>query len=373
MNKKFFFIKVFIILAISLFAQTRNPGTPLRGTWDFQMKEIWKSEQAGDDVFGEIRSLNAAKDGRVYILDSKNFKIYIFSKEGKYISHFGKQGEGPGEIRNLRMGAQLFVTKTSVIVTERGRINYFSLNGTYKKTVTFPSHLTPRAFVSDDIFISAPLISPDRRNQTKKIILYNIVDQVEKVISEYKTFEKAADRQESGGRRMVVGIIIGNITPLMVVNFRDGKVYFGMSDSYGISVANLATNKKHSFYVEGRKQKQVSKQFLQNLKKRFTNIPKEMVQNIINGLPKKASFFQALSIDSNGLIYVYISDPGNDSGRIIDIFSPEGKFLYSAELRVEKDLSIRRTYLNDNVLLMALEDEEGEIRIAKYSINMPPL
>ena len=43
------------------------------------------------------------------------------------------------------------------------------------------------------------------------------------------------------------------------------------------------------------------------------------------------------------------------------------------EKTIFQSVSIRRTYLNDNVLVMALEDEEGEIRIAKYSINMPTL
>jgi hypothetical protein len=64
----------------------------LKGNWDFQMKKIWEVEEAGSDVIGEVQNIRTAKDGRVYIADSKHCKIFIFSKEGKFISFFGKKG-----------------------------------------------------------------------------------------------------------------------------------------------------------------------------------------------------------------------------------------------------------------------------------------
>ena len=99
--RKIIFILLLVFLAIFLFSQVKNPDRPLRGKWDFQVRNEWEIENAGDDVFGDIQNIRSAQDGRIYVLDSKNFKIYIFNKEGKFISSFGRRGEGPGEIRNL--------------------------------------------------------------------------------------------------------------------------------------------------------------------------------------------------------------------------------------------------------------------------------
>jgi hypothetical protein len=78
-------------------------------------------------------------------------------------------------------------------------------------------------------------------------------------------------------------------------------------------------------------------------------------------------------IDKNGLIYVFVSDPDKNSLQALDIFSPEGKYLYSSELKVREGLSIYNIHLKDDLLVIATEDEEGELRIAKYLIKLPAL
>jgi hypothetical protein len=70
---------------------------------------------------------------------------------------------------------------------------------------------------------------------------------------------------------------------------------------------------------------------------------------------------------------VFISDPSNDPGTEIDIFSPEGKYLYSSEIRVEEGKSMGRIGFRDNDLVIEVEDEEGEISIRKSNISLPAL
>jgi len=371
--RKIIFIIMLIFFAIFLFSQVKNPDRPLRGKWDFQVKNEWEIENAGNDVFGDIQNICSAKDGRIYILDSKNFKIYIFNKEGEFISSFGRKGEGPGEIRNFRSGEQLFVVDNTIIYADRGRIHYFSLDGTYKKTCIVPTQLKPRTFVSEDAFISAPAYVTDHSNKSAKIKLYNIKDQTENTITEYRPFEKAEDTKESGGQRVTIGIVISNVTPLMFVKYRSDNVFYGMSDSYKINIVDLKGKKRGGFSVENRKQKDVSKKFKEELTKELGDIPQDMAKNILNGLPDKASFFQNIVIDRKGLIYVFVSDPDKTSLQAIDIFSPEGKYLYSSEFKVKEGLSIYNIHLKDDLLVIAEEDEEGEFKVAKYLIKLPSL
>jgi len=372
--KKIIFIVLLIILTIPLLTQTRNPDKPLRGKWNFQMTKIWEIETAGNDVIAEVQNIRSAKDGRIYIVDSKNYKIYIFSKEGKFISSFGKRGEGPGEIKNYHSGDQLFVLNNTLIFADRARIHYFSLDGTFTKSVIIPARLKPRSFVSQDIFISAPATVADPRNKKAKINLYNITNQSETIISEFQPFEKATDSQEgSGGRRITIGIVIGNVTPLMFVKYRNGKIYYGKSDAYKIYVVDLKGKEITSFYMDGRKQKKVSKAYKKELANGLGDIPQDMLENILNGLPKNASFFQEIEIDKNGLIDVFVSDPDSKNLQAIDIFSPAGKYLYSSEIKVNEGNTIQNIYLKDDLLVIAADDEEGNLKVTKYSINLPVL
>lgn len=372
--KRIIFILLSIILTIgpAASAQTANPDKPLKGKWDFRVTKIWAIEDAGDDVIGEVQNIRAAKDGRIYIADSKNCKIYIFSKEGKFISSFGSRGEGPGEIKHYSSGDQLFVLDNTIAFVERGRIQYFSLDGTFIKTIIIPIQLKPRTFVSEDVFVSAPPMIEDPRNKKAPIKLYNVKDRSEKIISEFQPFDKASDTRQNGGRQMTIGIIIGNITPLMFVKYRNGKIYYGMSNSYKITAADLK-GKKFTFSVEDRKQKNVSRAYKKELAQGLGDIPGDMLKNILDNLPEKASFFQGIEIDKNGRIYVFVSDPDNRNLQAIDIFSAGGKYLYSAEIKVKEGSSIQNIYLRDNLLAAAVENEEANLEVAKYSIELPPL
>jgi hypothetical protein len=371
--KRIIMFLIITVLSTSLCARIKNPDKPLKGKWDFQMKKIWEVEKAGDDFIGEVQNIRAAKDGRVYIADSKNYKIFIFSKEGKFISFFGPRGEGPGEIKRYQSGDQLFVDNNTIIFVDQDRIHYFTLDGKYEKSAVIPSNLKPRTFISKDTFISAPsAIDPDAPgDKTANILLYNVKDQSKKIIVEFKPYEKAG----ASGQQISVRIVVPSITPMVFVNYKDGKIYYGMSDLYEIFVVSLEGKEPHSFSIDGRKQKDVSTAYKNDLAKELSQIPKDLVQKIINGLPEKASFFQDIQIDKNGLIYICVSNPGDHPIQAVDIFSPTGKYLYSSEIRVEEDLLIKEgnIYFKDDFLLVPAEDEEGNLKIIKYSIKLPVL
>ena len=98
-----------------------------------------------------------------------------------------------------------------------------------------------------------------------------------------------------------------------------------------------------------------------------------MKKKILDGLPKKASFFQRISILDNGLVYIFISDPNNDSAQAIDIFSKDGKYLYSTKIDIGGDNNLGNIEFSRDSIILSFEDEEGEIKLAKYKIVHPGL
>jgi hypothetical protein len=370
MKKKILVMLVFTLSAF-LFTQVKNPDTPLKGKWDFKMEKTWEVEEAGNDVVGSVQNIGSADDGRVYILDSKNYKIYIFSPEGKFISSFGKKGEGPGEIKNFNSGDQLFVVNKHVLVADRSRISYFSLDGTFEKSVIYLTQMKPREFISDEAFISAP-VNPDLLGgKTAKIKWYNVNDKSEKVIAEYQPFKNAAASDRGSGRTVTVVAVFSGVTPIMMVKYRNNRVYYGMCDTYTINRVDLKDKKTSSFSVEGREPREITPEIKKELAKGLGDIPQDLLEQIMDGLPKKASFYQDLVVDNRGFIYVFLANPTAKPIQGIDIFSPEGKYLYSSQLRFEEGSTIQAIYLRDNLLVIAVEDEEGTVKVVQYSIQLP--
>ena len=55
----------------------------------------------GDDpnlIFGDIRGIQAASDGTIYVLDFQSADVRVFDSDGQYLRTIARQGEGPGEI-----------------------------------------------------------------------------------------------------------------------------------------------------------------------------------------------------------------------------------------------------------------------------------
>lgn len=55
----------------------------------------------GDDpnvTFGDVRSVQAASDGTIYVLDEQAAEVRVFDSSGEYQRTIARRGEGPGEI-----------------------------------------------------------------------------------------------------------------------------------------------------------------------------------------------------------------------------------------------------------------------------------
>ncbi|MCK7476305.1 MAG: 6-bladed beta-propeller [Candidatus Moduliflexus flocculans] len=53
-------------------------------------------EDADEAVLGRPAALTLAAD-RIYIADSQDCAIKVFSRDGKFVRAFGRKGRGPGE------------------------------------------------------------------------------------------------------------------------------------------------------------------------------------------------------------------------------------------------------------------------------------
>ena len=69
-----------------------------------------------------------AADGHFYVADRGNHRVAVFAAAGRFVHAFGRQGDGPGELRNPRF---LEVRDGVVFVFDNNRTTLFRTDGTF--------------------------------------------------------------------------------------------------------------------------------------------------------------------------------------------------------------------------------------------------
>ncbi len=368
--KKLLFVSI-IFLSISVFSiDIVNNNKPLKGNWDFNLIQEWAVESGGSELLIKIGGIRTDKDGNIYLMELKHGKIFRFDSSGKFVTTIGKRGEGPGE---FRMAFNFFIVGDNVIVPSTGGIfQYFGKDGKFRKSVNTGSFVFPRYYLNENSFV---WVKSDSQGRGKKPEMISIYDMKTKKSKDIKTVsaEELLTAQQGG---MVLMIKDSQTTPGVVLTLQGENIIYGKSDKYKFIKIDLEGNELSSFVLEGRKRKPISEKFK---RKRFENIslnggrmPKEMIDQMVKGMPDIATYFSRIFIGKNGLIYVFIADLENQNGQEIDIFSPDGKFLYHGEIKVEEGSKITsQIAFHDDFIFMFVEDEEGESSLIKYKADLP--
>lgn len=85
---------------------------------------------------GDIGAMTIGDDGSVYALQKKPATIKVYGPDGTFIRDIGKEGDGPGEIREGFLG----IRGDTLLLQDpgRSRLTIFLTNGTFLKTVPSP-------------------------------------------------------------------------------------------------------------------------------------------------------------------------------------------------------------------------------------------
>ena len=368
--KKLFFILI-ILLSLAVFSSNIvNNTKPLKGNWDFNLSQEWSVDSGGSELLIKTGGMRTDEDGNIYLMELKHGKIFKFDKNGKFVATIGKRGEGPGE---FRMAFNFFIVGDNIIVPSTGGIfQYFGKDGKFIKSVNTGSFVFPRYYLNKNNFV---WVRSDREGRGKDPEKISIYDMRTKKSKDIKTIspEELLTAQKGG---MVLMIKDSQTTAGVVLTMQGKNIVFGKSDKYKFVKIDLEGNELSSFSLEGRERKSISEKFK---RKRFESIslnggrmPKEMIDQMVKGMPDIATYFSRIFVGKNGLIYVFIADLENQNGQEVDIFSPEGKYLYHGEIKVEEGSKISSMIaFYDNFIFMFVEDEEGESSLIKYKADFP--
>jgi hypothetical protein len=364
------FIFILVLTPFLFSSVVENPEKPVKGDWDLKLTKEWAVDRAGEEVLAVPSQLRISEDGTLYFHDSKNEKSYIFESSGNFKKSFGEKGEGPGEVkRHLTLN----LINDLVIVGDQDRLHYFTKDGKYIKSVpnmVFTRH--PQFFLNEDEFFYAPQSVVGLPNNKGNISVYNLKTKTERVIKEFSVFEGGVVYDKDAG---ALFIIVEGLTPAMILGFENNKLYYGMNSRYVINVVDLNGKPLNSFSLSREKIKLSQQKKREHFKDLSSRMSGENLEKLIRSLPDELGYFHRIQ-PINGFIYVFTAGFGfHRESQQIDVFSPEGKYLYRSIISFGKNFSIMRTDLEitKNHLYVVLEDDMGEATVAKYKITLPKL
>jgi hypothetical protein len=357
-----FVLGVFCFLA---FADVENADKPLKGEWDFQLQKVWAIDNVNDAPFVRPSELRASQGEMLYFHDFDRGVSHVFNRDGKFINSFAKQGTGPGEVDRY---INCFVSGDKVVVGTPGSLHFYSKQGTFIES--FENNLFarfPLLFLDENEFLYTPQEMGQPQGEKITIMSLNLRSKQDKVLAEFSVSIE--------GKAGLPVVILG-LTPQVRIDLdpRAQRLYYGRSDDYTIHVSELEGNRLFSFRLD-RGRKSVS---VEEKRKHFekSGIPKDRYEKILPALPGELTHFMQIQV-VEGLIFVYSTESlERQQDKIaVDIFSPEGKYMYRSHLQFGDETPlythVEKLVVRGNHCYALLEDGSGKIFFAKYKISLP--
>ncbi len=115
-----------------------------------KVKSVIHLESTKGSFIKEASVVRVVKD-KIYVLDSKQTKLFIFNKEGEFISQILSSGKGPGEIIEA-YSFDIDIKNKRILVLDSSRkgLLVFDLLGEYQNTIEIGCHAHKMAVLDSD-------------------------------------------------------------------------------------------------------------------------------------------------------------------------------------------------------------------------------
>lgn len=329
----------------------KDPDPPAGSATQLILEEEFTLGQGTDEsTFAQLAYFAVDNEGTIYALDSKDCLVKVFNNQGKFIRHFGRKGQGPGEM-NIPTGIHLTFSGEIMIEDPMNqRLVYFTPDGKFLRTMS-----------TVKVLGLAGLILDSKGNMIgRQIVLAD-----NKMVWEIKKYNPDLTELYTIDRVDSPNPLAGKINPFEYATVyeldQNDYLYYGKSDKYEIHVIN----------PEGKLVKKIIKQWApvrlteedkKELLSQISEVGSGIKDRII--LPDYYPPYQVFSLDEEGRLFVRTYEKGRARGEYyFDIFDRQGKYMAKISLKV-----IPRLWKHGK--LYALEQtEEGYNLLRCFSVR----
>ncbi len=348
----------------------RNPGEPLYGEIQIELEKDLDIGNEEDENCYFYKSIDIDVDslGNIYVLDTANYRVQKFDRNGKYVLTFGRRGQGPGEFSGM---AALQIDKNDrICVLDRHKIHVFTESGELEICIGLKDNCSQFSFVEESRIIGRVSFYT-AEGITEEIVLLDREGKRKKsYVNSFLPVFRIKNMVISGG---------GLYNPrLHFCPWSEGSAIYGHSSEYKVffldsfgTIAFIAeieeppiaiTQKERNEFYEKRydSEKRMESRFPGREPLSMSEIKKAYP------MPQNRPFFSRFLSDENGNIYIFRTPgPGaKESMAACDFFNCEGYFLHKMKFTFPPRV-IRYGY----VYTEKWEQERGFFRIKRFKIK----
>jgi len=154
-----------------------------KGKWDdaprirLELLEMLGDEKDDNYLFYGPDAIASDKQGNIYVLDSKNFRVQVFDGRHRFLRSFGRRGQGPGdfgrpECIDLDEAGNVYVGDPG-----NGRIGIFDPSGTWLRAIRISAtNIVFRVLKNGDILLRNPSLDGGRGLKEGQVPLFRVLD-----------------------------------------------------------------------------------------------------------------------------------------------------------------------------------------------------
>lgn len=353
------------LLPLLAFSQeaVRNPDKPAKGIWNAGPELVWSVDEAKGEILSPDGVVALTETGMVFYFDDAAARVHAFDAKGTALFSFGRKGEGPGEFKNVW---GMSVQGDTLVVYDQQCYHLYDLKGGFLKTIRSPGE--SEGLVTPDL-----LLCSLEEETSQSLFIHKLSDQSKKLLKRMKSPTRLT--AEGGGLRLRVRD--RNMIDALYAASAKGRIVFGQSAEYHFFITDQNGTLKGSFGIPDRKPPLIPQAYKEgryvNLKVNGATVSPGMLSQLTKGLPDKGPFFNQVIIDDQGLILVMLPEYQDDFRRQLDLFSPDGRYLYRGIIEMPKQMPFNNAWsLRGDCLVMFTEGPDDEGTLKKFRIRPIP-
>lgn len=351
------------LLLLSLYLFAGNPNISVALTYQ-NPEEVKK-----DTYLVRPADVDYSSDGRMYIADKTQHKVFVWGKDGKFIKSFSRKGQGPGEMGPPN---SIAVHNGEVWVNQQTRqVSIFDLDGNFKRSFQLKwqtKNLIP--FGNDKVL--AGVLTPTSGNMQMEFYLLN---QKGKKLKLLKNFENSTELTKEGPNGEIS--LKAFTADIDIQQDLKGDTYFGFSYTkklYRLTKEGEIAREYHFDFLDQKPNAQEKEDFMN-----MTFPMEDGTRLAIKNIPKMAfsfahnkAYYTQFTLKENKVLFVltpigstgmglaycwgsyYICD--KDKGKVLSF----GGFRYSDDSLL---------FTRSGRVLGVIVDDSGDYKIQEMSLK----
>ena len=391
-NKSFIllvFISIFNFLHAGLIDFYKKGTIKLEASPDFGKGTDWETL-----FYDTNKRLVAAPDGSLFVSNGRQHNIYKFSPTGKFLSKFGRKGQGPADL--YQPGVLSILDNRFLVIAERAtsrRISLFDLSGKYIKVLkTNHSVFKPVALKEKKVayftYKHGAEKNSSQRTRTTVVIIKDTHTGNETVVKSIKIPDKGMIMVQ----KSVAIMVKNNAGEVYLARTKEGNLLVGVSNTPEINIYSPMGKLLHTFHLE-MKPLPVTGEYIRKYKDNLIShmegedgsrpsskwmINKMKTFSFENLFLEHLPYYREILVDSEGNILVFKwTGCIGDCVEIFQVYSPAGKYICETKIDeglfdFEIDTNIKNIVFTSKGifgLFQLKNSDDVSLRLVKVNVN----